>query len=470
MFLWPQQLQAAERFYLQQAHRQHHWDVHYNWGLRRFDWDPGALANRRFVVKSLEARLRDGTPVCLPEDGVLDALDLASAFDKDDLVTVYLALPVLQVGQANVMDRNPSADAASTGTQTLDRRYRLETQELEDENTGSDAQPIPVRFLNVKLLTSSQDLSGYEILPLARIQRPAKADAVPQLDDTFIPPVLACDAWKPLHADLLQTIYDRLGHKMDLLGRQVSSRSISFDTNNPGDNLLLGQLHALNRIYGVLHSIIFAEGIHPLEAYVELCRSAGQLAIFSDTRRAPTLPRYDHDDLGGCFYRVKQYIDSIEITEPSYEERPFIGKGLRIEVMLEPKWLEPVWDIFVGVKSELTAEETVRLLARRGPLDMKIGSTARVDEIYDRGAQGLEFTPTPRPPRALPTAPGLVYFQVNRDSQQAEWADVQKTLALALRLNQFRVVGNIDGQRQIPVRAGGDTKTLEFTLFLVPHE
>ena len=349
-------------------------------------------------------------------------------------------------------------------------RFLVETQDLEDENTGVDALPIEVRFFNLKLLTSNQDLSGYDVLPLARIHKPVGQDTVPQLDETYIPPVLACDAWKPLRDGILQEVFDRFGRRVNLLSRQIVSRGITFDTHNPGDGLILGQLHALNQGFSLLNTLAFAEGIHPLTAYLDLCRYAGQMAIFTATRKAPDLPRYDHDNLGDCFFRVKQYLDSIEISEPTYEEREFIGRGPRIEVKLEPKWLEPIWDMFVGVTSELSLDDCVRLLTRSGPLDMKIGSADRVDQIFDRGTNGLEFTATPKPPRALPVQKGLVYFQVVRTTKLEEWQNVQKSLTLALRLNQNRIIGNIEGQHTITIRTGGEQRPIRFTLFLVPHE
>jgi type VI secretion system protein ImpJ len=182
------------------------------------------------------------------------------------------------------------------------------------------------------------------------------------------------------------------------------------------------------------------------------------------------LPHYDHDDLGGCFAQVKRYLDTIEITEPIYEERPFVGQDLRVQVALEPKWLEPIWEMYVGVHSPLKADDCIRLLTRAGHLDMKIGSSARVDEIFDRGSAGLKFTPSPSPPRALPSLPDLVYFQVSRESQQAEWQDVQKSLTLAIRLNQQRIVGNIQGQRILTIKHGSQTTTMQFVLYLVPRE
>src|SRR5262249_27971490 len=149
--------------------------------------------------------------------------------------------------------------------------------------------------------------------------------------------------------------------------------------------------------------------------------------IFGRDRRPPELPKYDHDDLGGCFYKVKQYIDGYlnEVDEPSYEERPFIGAGLRMQVALEPNWLEKGRVMFLGVRSPMGQDECVRMLTQAGRLDMKVGSSDRVDSIFTKGAAGLKFTHSLRPPRALPSAPDLTYFQVDRDSTPSEWQFVE---------------------------------------------
>jgi type VI secretion system protein ImpJ len=196
----------------------------------------------------------------------------------------------------------------------------------------------------------------------------------------------------------------------------------------------------------------------------------GRLAVFSAQRRPPELPKYDHDDLGTCFWRVKQHIDALLdiVVEPEYKERSFIGAGLRMQVALEPAWLESGWQMFVGVTSALAAEQCERLLT--SGLDMKIGSSDRVDEIFRLGQAGLRFTYTPHPPRALPSQPGLICFQVDRGSQSDEWDRVEHGLALAIRLNENLIVSNIQGQRTLTIKVGGQTTTLQFTLYVVPHD
>src|SRR4051812_26696391 len=97
MFLRPHHFQTSARYLAHVAGRNEKWDVHFNWGLRQIEIDLDALANFRFAVRALKARLPDGTPVALPEDAVLPALDLKPAFEQSPGVTVYLAVPVLHL-------------------------------------------------------------------------------------------------------------------------------------------------------------------------------------------------------------------------------------------------------------------------------------------------------------------------------------------------------------------------------------
>jgi type VI secretion system protein ImpJ len=463
MFLRPHHFQMVQRHWAHTAQLQERWDRHYCWGLRRIELDLDALANYRLVVRALQARLRDGTLVSLPEDGIVPALELKNAFERSANLTVYLAVPMLHLGKANV-----GADGVVEGA-----RYLLDTQELEDENTGVNPQLVQVRLLNLRLLLSTDDHTGYEVLPIARIEKSPKAEAVPQLDLSYVPPVLACDGWQPLQAGIVQTLYDRIGKKIELLSAQVVSRGITFDTHSQGGPLLLAELRVLNEAHALLGVLAFAQGVHPFPMYVELCRLVGQLAVFDAARRTPPLPHYDHDDLGGCYYRVKQILDALLnlFIEPAYKERAFIGAGLRMQVSLEPSWLESTWQLFIGVQSPLDAEECIRLLTKPGQLDMKVGSSDRVDTIFRLGQAGLRITPCTRPPQALPAEAGLLYFQLARESQEAEWNQVHRSLTLAIRLNETLIAGNIQGQRTLTIKSGaGQTAPLEFTLYVVAKD
>jgi type VI secretion system protein ImpJ len=461
MFLRPHHLQAATRYVTQSGGLGDKWDMHYNWGLRAIDLDAAALANHRLVISGLRARLRDGTLISIPEDGSLATVDLKPAFEQKQSLDVFLGVPVYQPKRANV-----ATDGRREGT-----RYSVETIPITDENTGQDEQQLQVRRLNVRVLLSTDDLTGFETIPIARIEKLSAANAAPQLDVTYIPPILACDGWKPLLNGILRNAYERIGTKIELLAAQALTRRIAVDSMSPGDTLIIAQLRILDEAYALLGVMIQAEGVHPLTAYFELCRLVGQLSIFGAARRPPELPAYNHDDLGPCFGRVKQYIDALlqEIVEPAYKVVPFIGAALRMQVTLQPEWLEAAWQMFIGVHSPLLKpEECVRLLTRGGLLDMKMGSAERVEEIFKYAMAGLKFEYKTAPPGVLPS--GRTYFQVNRESQQEEWDDVRKSLTLAIRLNEKNIQGSIQGQQELRIAVAGQTHVMQFSLYVLRGE
>lgn len=462
MFLRPHHFQASHRYLTDLGRRNHSWDVPYNWGLRSIDIDHEALANHRLVIHSLQARLRDGTPVIIPRDGVLAPLDLRRAVQAKDTrdFTVFLAVPALYPGRRNIA---PERQA--------EMRYYEETPECEDENSGGNPQPVPMRVLNFQLVVGERQPAGYEAIPVARLERSAHADARPQLDLSFIPPLLACDAWKPLADGILRALGERLDKKIDWLVQQITTQGITFDRQAPGDALVLKQLQQLNEAVCVLHVLRAAPGVHPLTAYLELSRIVGQLAIFGATRRPPDLPHYDHDNLGACFTALKQHLDTqLDIVvEPEYKERPFLGAGSRLQVALEPRWLDPSWRMFIGVQSNLDTPQCITLLTKTGQLDMKVGSSDRVEDLYRQGASGLRFIAETVPPQLLPMIPGQVYFQLLADAKNPEWANVKKSLTLALRLNDNLIVGSIQNQRRITIRSAGRNVTMQFALYVVPQ-
>ncbi|MGF1581028.1 MAG: type VI secretion system baseplate subunit TssK [Gemmataceae bacterium] len=459
MFLRPHHFQMAQRYWAFSAAQGNKWDLHYGWGIRSIDIDPDALTNYRFVVRRVQARLRDGTIVHIPEQGTLGPLDLAPAFEKMSTVTVYLAVPVLRTGQPNLQD-NPE-DALA--------RYRITPQEMPDENTGIDAQQLVVRQLNVQLLLSVQNTMGYEVIPLGRLRLSSDAESTPELEPSFFPPVLACEGWEPLRFSIVHNLCERLGQKIDLLTGRITAEGITFDTEGDGHQEILWQLHELNQAATTLNLFRSVAGMHPVWLHTELCRVVGKLAIFGAERRPPALPHYDHDDLGGCLFALKKIIDTYldSFIEPDYKQRSFVGKGLGLEVSLEPSWLERGWELYIAIKSRLEAKQVVALFGPNGMLNMKIGSASRVDTIFKFAQEGLHFSHVPLPPRVLPSDSDLVYFQLQRDADDREWAEVQASPTLAVRIVLDALAGDIQGKRAITLQLDDETPTIQMTLYVL---
>jgi type VI secretion system protein ImpJ len=453
MFLQPHHMQAADRHAHEALVTSEEWAGPFAWGVRRVELDREAVGNSTALLRGCEARLKDGTKVSIPEDTGVAPVELRAALAASGSVTLYLAVPAFRPGRANA-EPSPSADGP---------RYWVEELDVADENTGGAEQPIQVRRVRARLLLSGQDQTGYEVLPLARITRSAQVEAPPEIDPSYAPPLLRLDAWPPLwHA--VQSLYHQVGAKVDQLASQVVDRGISLDSQVPGDAERVLKLSALNATLTALESIAFLRGLTPLTVYRELCRTVGQLAIFTEARRPPALPKYDHEDLGGCFYGVIKLIqlglDSI--APAAFEKRYFDRAGERLQVALEPSWLAGSRTLYLGVETELGDQECEELLRS---MDMKLGSSARVEQIFKQALRGLKLVPVARPPRQLPAGSGIVYYQVERDA--VFWKDVVDTASMALRMNLARAAFQGDRMLAVATPRGGKPANLQFALFVI---
>lgn len=464
-FLHPHHFQAADRHWSEQSATQHQWDHPHGYGLQEIEINEEALANSSFEVNRLQGRLRDGTVLSLLEGQVPGRVSVEFPDDNGEeskSITVYVGVPRLKLGRVNT-------DASEGGT---NRFIKTEIQ-VQDESQGGNDQQIEVRQLNVRFLLSSDELAGYDAIPVCRLKKSVSESGAIQIDKDYVAPLLSVQAWPEFSRGLVRSCMDLVGQKIDVLGSQLQARRVGFESRHPGDLDRLIMLSSLNAAYTVLSTISFSNGIHPFAAYVELCRTIGGLSVFSSDRRPPKLPNYDHDDLGPIFRTLRLELERLldAVQEYEFEQRPFVGMGLGMQTSLEPKWFHSTWDWFVGVnKGELTSEECRDLLSP-GQLDWKFGSGRQVEELFQRRAEGLTLEPLDRAVRALPSDSDWLYYRIPRSSSPA-WQDVQATQTLAMRLRDSLILNQSDlqGERRIIVSYLGKSVSLEFSLFAVPQQ
>ena len=289
--------------------------------------------------------MRDGTIVCDQAGRTPDRVDLKEAFSKTSDVTAYLAIPKLTIGRANVTPQGANRDT---------NRYSEIAHAVQDESTGGHDQEISFRDHNTRILLSTQDLSGFEILPVAKIKRAGSEEATPEIDEDYYPPCLATAAWEPFNLGLIRAIYDRVGERIEILAQRASERKMTFSSQQPGDLEDLMILRTLNESHSVLHCLTFAQGVHPFTAYTELCRLVGALSVFGDSRVAGDIPAYDHDDLARIFRWIRIRLDELlgARKKLEFEQRPFIGAERGMQVALEPEWFHDGWEWYVGVNGK----------------------------------------------------------------------------------------------------------------------
>jgi len=459
MFLRPQHFQASDRFWSQSLQQAIAWRRAYVYGLHSIQWSPEALGAYQFQLTSCRIALRDGTLLDVSQSL---RLDLRSVFQRESEVTVFLGVPKLMLGRKNAGDSSPS-----------DMRRIAFRRELPDENLAGPDQEIDLIELNARLFLSTENMEGFEVLPIARVRRSGSEEATPEIDKDYFPSVLCVEAWPELQMGILRSIYDFVGGKIEVLSQRVSERGLNLTSQEPGDLDDLLMLQQINQTWAVLHAMTFAVGVHPYEAYCELCRVVGQLSIFDPSRRIdPRLPAYDHDDLARVFRWLQRKIGELlgAAKKLDYEQRFFVGIERGMQVSLDPKWFSSDWQWYIGVHAENINEQACRELLRPGTLNWKMGSAQQVDLLFKHNMPDVKSNePLEKKPRALPSQRGWLYYEVRREGPA--WKDVFATQSLAIRFTD-RIIGNLDrlpGQRKLEVLVQDKRAVLEFALFAVPN-
>ena len=155
-------------------------------------------------------------------------------FEFRERALVHLVLPRLQMGLRNVT----AGDEATC-------RYVVDVVETEDENAPGNPQRIEIRRPQVRLIIGKkEEVAGYDALPIVRLRLGSAADAFPEIDPDYIPPILACDAW-PLLKQLITGIYDYLGAS-EREAQQMIDHGVSFESGGRTDLELILKLQTIN--------------------------------------------------------------------------------------------------------------------------------------------------------------------------------------------------------------------------------
>ncbi len=454
LFLRPHHFQTVERHFHDKSAVSERWASPYSYGLHRLEIDQDALSNWRISLSECHLRFKEGTQLRFPQDAHISPVEIPKDVFKtaESRLRVYVGISQLRRGMANTAAQdNPSA------------RYLQHAEEVEDENVAGNQQELEFRKLNPQILIGDEATRGYDAIPIMQLQLGTTAEAPPQIDPDYFPPLLVKEAWPALET-FVRSVYDRLGATAEQLARQMIDRGVAFASGRKEDFERILHLHAVNTAQGGLAHFPFTPGVHPFVIYLELCRAVGSLAIFRKARRLPNLPYYDHDNNAPCFAKLRELLDIEPDAEADYERIPFASEGFQMTVRLKSAWLESSWAFYIGVEAEIGAGRVAELLSER-ELGMKVGSAEDVDKIYSGGRRGVRIIPVGDAPRAFPRA-NWHYFRVDREGA---WDAVERSLNLGIRFNERRVEDQVSGENRIdvPDRESGNLATLAFSLFAI---
>jgi type VI secretion system protein ImpJ len=463
LFVRPQHLQAADRYWAETAHVSQSWDHPYGYGLHAFSYSNDALASGHFRVEAFEGRLRDGTLIRLDSGQELEvdlkpAFDAVSGDDQESALMIHVGVPKLNLGGTNVSD----------GTVNGQARYSRLQSTVMDENGQDSGQPVVLRKLNLKLIVGG-DTAGYDAIPVARVKSAGDRDVHPVLDDTYIPPVLSTHSWPYLRRHFVQGIRDVISGNMDALAEPVRQLRVGRHSLEPAESGRVSMLDRLNEAYSTLDVMAPARGIHPYVAYMELSRVLGRLSIFGPQRRAVEIEPYDHDNLGFIFHDIREKILGILYATQfdEYLRANFEGHGSTMQARLGPEWFDPDWEWYLGVERGGVSESNlVDLLEHSDDWYWVFGSADQVEDFFRVRQNGLrrELVSTTIPD--LPSRQYWTYYRVSQDEYESPaWAEIRRTQTVAMRIRNH---DELTGARHLDVvTPDGNRARLRFSLFAI---
>ena len=390
----------------------------YPWGVAELAIDRGALAIGHFALSSLRGILPDGTLFEAPVDADLPApLELEESVKN---AVVYLALPERRPGKA---DLAMNGGASSNGVRVVASHY-----EAPDANVETDFMaPIDVGRLNLKLLKTGDELTGYELIGLARVVE-VRSDKAIVLDQDYLAPSLNCAA-EPRLNELITELLGIVRHRAEAIAERIGDPTIR-GTAEVGDYVLL---QILNRADPILsHVLANATRLHPIVFYEHCVQLAGELATFTTERkRATDFPPYRHDDLKGTFAAV---FDDLRASLSAVLEQAAVAidlierrHGVRVGTIHDRTLLKDAGFV-LAVRADMSAEDVRRKL----PAQIKVGPVERIAELVNVALPGIPVRPLPVLPRQLPYRSGTIYFEL--DTKHPLWKQLDTSGAIALHL------------------------------------
>ncbi|MDF1505623.1 type VI secretion system baseplate subunit TssK [Roseisolibacter sp. H3M3-2] len=414
MYLAPHHFQAQRRHFDEAVALSVGALFAFPYGVAGVELDEEALRNGTLALRHARGVLPDGTPFRVPDADPAPAPGaLAERFSpaKDGHV-VHLALAPWRGDEPNVAGLPEAPDAAHApfaagAPADADARFVAVPHEVVDEVTGLDRATLYFAAKRLRLLLDDEVAAADVTMPVARVVRDGAGRF--QADAAYVPPCLRLGASARL-VGLLQRVLGMLEAKAATLSAGAGAGGPSAYAGNEVATRWL--LHAVRSAEGPLRHLLATRAAHPERLWVELSRLAGALCTFSLTAQARDLPRYDHDDLTGCFAalerHLREHLDVVVAARALVQPLARASEVLWTATVPDPRCFEPGARWFLAARSAAGPVET----ATRVPQFAKACASKYVLELVRRAYPGMPLEYLPAPPPGIAPRADAAYFEM----------------------------------------------------------
>ncbi len=393
----------------------------YHYGVREIEVDEGRLEDGLFVIRKLELILPSGEVIQVPENTKVQPRKIVEPGPgRESKLKVYFAVRRFREQEPNI---------SFEGVEDPDpARYVVDRKLVFDRNTGRNSQELEFNYLNGRIFFEDEPMEEFDALPIAELVPPEVGLPLSRLSKHYIPPCVQVKASRVLRESIRQ-LHSAAAAKAARLASRADAEGVRSGEVVHGEVLSLWKLHTINGYLPYLREAVETGATHPYPLFVELCRLAGQLASFSATQAAVELPDYDHHDpeqsYGALLPIIHRLLD--ELIPSNFARIPLVQEGFRYTGDLREEWLELKNRFYVAIRSNVPDALVERWF--RGTT--KIAAKPNIDRIVEQRLRGVPTMRCERP-RVLPPREGIVWFELQRDSQ--DWVDVRADRTIAIHL------------------------------------
>ncbi len=416
-FLSPQYLQTQDRFI--ESTLEFYMDAmsFAPWGFKRIQVDQEALEAGYFAISDAAGILPDGLIFDIPDsDPSPSPKPLADCYEPDQkTLDVFLAIPHFRDRGLNV----------SIAQKKADTRFLAEVAMLRDENSGLTEKPVQVARKNFRFLAEGESQQHMSVLRVARVIK-TNAGTL-QLDPNFVPPLLDLSASDYLVA-IARRLVEILAAKSSTLSGNRRQKNLSLADFGTSDIANFWLLYTINSHFPLMQHIFETRRGHPENLYALMLSLGGCLTTFSTQIHPRDLPKYEHDDLFGCFHDLDEKIRFLlETVVPS----SFISLPLKLispliygTSLADDKYLKNT-RLYLAINADVGDAD----LIGKAPYLIKVCSASHIDVLVQRALPGVTLTHVPKPPSAIPVKVNYQYFHITQAG--GPWEAIQRARNLA---------------------------------------
>jgi len=413
----PHHFQQADRYHDAQRAGLARRLAPYAWGVSALEIDEEALKIGQFALKSAAGLTEDGATFRIPQsEDHPKALEIPETI-KD--CVVYLTVPARRQGALSIDLKDNDTGAT---------RYRVSQLDVTD-TMGAErkAAALSVGKLRMQFALGVDDLSDLIAVPIAKVIE-VRPDKEIILDTAFITSCTDVLASAPL-SGFLRELEGLLAHRMTALAGRLAEGG----TKGAADISDFLLLMTVNRSLPVVRNMLMIDNVHPTRFFDFCTALAGELATFmAGDKRPPEFPPYRHDDLTGSFTPVikvlRQYLSSV--LEQTAVAIPLDPRkyGISVGVIADRKLVGTA-----GFVLSVNADVPLENIRRHFTGTCKVGPVEEIRQMVNSALPGIGVRPLPVAPRQIPYNAGVVYFELDRESNY--WSKMTTSGGIAVHVS-----------------------------------